>query len=220
MTAPSRTGRTGRTGLRAVVVGFVAVTVLVVLVFAARRFALDVPHLHAGTVPDDDFDRRYVESPWVAGVHITLGTVYLIGALHQLAWPLRQAYPWWHRRLGRVTATAGLGSAMLGTVLGLAMPYGGLPETAASVVFGPWMALCLVLGVRAIRSGDAATHRRWMIRAFAVGTAVGTIRLWVGALSGAGLVTMEDVFGLAFWLAFVLHVAAAEWWLRSPRLPR
>ena len=58
-------------------------------------------------------------------------------------------------------------------------------------------------------------HRRWMIRAFAVGIAVGTIRIWLGVFQGFGLLDFEDSFAPAFWISFSLHVAAAELWLRA-----
>ena len=53
-----------------------------------------------------------------------------------------------------------------------------------------------------------------MIRAFAVGIAVGTIRIWVGLFLGLGLLDFEDAFAPAFWISFSLHAAAAELWLR------
>ena len=47
---------------------------------------------------------------------------------------------------------------------------------------------------------------------------VGTIRIWIQVFFGFGLLGFRDSFGVAFWLAFVLHVLAAEWWLRA--MPR
>jgi predicted membrane metal-binding protein len=54
-----------------------------------------------------------------------------------------------------------------------------------------------------------------MIRAFAVGVAVGTIRIWQAIFVGFGLLSFEDAFGPTFWISFSLHVAAAELWLRA-----
>ena len=82
----------------------------------------------------------------------------------------------------------------------------------ASVVFGTWFLVSLVLAYRAIRGGDVDRHRRWMIRAFAVGLGVGTIRLWVGLLVAAGI-GEQPAFAPAFWLGFGMHVVAAELWL-------
>jgi hypothetical protein len=73
----------------------------------------------------------------------------------------------------------------------------------------------LTLAIRAIRGDDMVHHRRWMIRAFAVGVAVGTIRIWQAIFVGFGLLSFEDAFGPTFWISFSLHVAAAELWLHA-----
>jgi hypothetical protein len=100
-----------------------------------------------------------------------------------------------------------------------------LSEASAAAVFGSWFFACLVLAFAAIRRRDIAQHRRWMIRAFAVGIGIGTVRLWVGILGAivaarTGVVVMgpeATTYGLAFWLGFGLHVGIGEWWLRLPR---
>jgi uncharacterized membrane protein YozB (DUF420 family) len=90
-------------------------------------------------------------------------------------------------------------------------------------VFGTWFVFCLVRAVRAIRAGRVREHRRWMIRAFAVGSGIATIRIWVGIFTGIqlGVLGMQDdtfpirsTFGLAFWLGLGTHVLVGEWWLR------
>jgi uncharacterized membrane protein len=73
-------------------------------------------------------------------------------------------------------------------------------EAVATAVFGCWFLTCLLLAVRAIRRDDVVNHRRWMIHAFAVGIAVGTIRVWIGLLIASGLLTFTTAsprrFGL------------------------
>jgi hypothetical protein len=59
-------------------------------------------------------------------------------------------------------------------------------ETTAAVIFSLWFLACLTLAIRAIRGDDMVHHRRWMIRAFAVGVAVGTIRIWQAIRLRAG----------------------------------
>lgn len=65
-----------------------------------------------------------------------------------------------------------------------------------------------------------------MIRAFAVGVGIGTIRIWVCIFEGieqgmSGATTPAtpepSMFAIAFWLAFTMHVAIGEWWLRRTR---
>lgn len=128
-----------------------------------------------------------------------------------------------HRRLGRVLLGCGLLSAVFALFIGLFLPWGGLLEGSATLVFGLWFLASLVLAFRAIRRGDVPQHRRWMIRAFAVGVGIGTIRIWTGIFTAVLLATGGDpdqtlpeqfTFGVAFWLAFAMHVAIGEWWLR------
>jgi uncharacterized membrane protein len=199
------------------------VLVTIIVVFFVRRLVTDVPHILAGTVPDDDLAEKYVAHPWLAYGHIVPGMVYLLGAPLQLSHRFRSRHHTVHRRLGRVLLGCALVSGLLSVVLGIVFAWGRGAETTATVVFGSWFVACLVLAFRAIRTGRVARHRRWMVRAFAVGLGVATIRIWVGLFTGIqlGLLGMEGetmplraTFGVAFWLGLSMHVVFAEWWLR------
>lgn len=203
----------------AVVIGLL---IAVVVVFATIRVAVDGPKILAGA-PGVDFSERYVAHPWLAYLHIAPGVVYLVLAPLQLTRRYRIRHYVVHRRLGRVLLTCALVAGVFALLFGVPNAWGGAPEAAATVVFGCWFLLCLVLALRAIRRGDVHRHRRWMIRAFAVGIGVGTIRIWVGVFEGieqgfSGGTTPAtpdpSMFGIAFWLAFTMHVALGEWWLR------
>jgi uncharacterized membrane protein len=198
-----------------------AIVVLIAIVFASTvlRLLVDVPHLLNGTFPDEEYDRRYVRHPWLAYVHIVSGSVYLLGAPVQLAYRVRRRHYTFHRRLGRVLLAAGLLTAVFAIALGYVMPFGGTGEAIATYVFGSWFLACLLLGFRAIRRGDVVDHRRWMIRAFAVGVGIGTIRIWLGLFQATGLFEFQDGFDVAFWLAFPTHAAVAELWIRNTTHP-
>jgi len=194
--------------------------ILVVVVFVVIRVASDVGHLRAGEVPPEgDFDRRYVLNPWNAYLHIVPGAVYLLGAPLQLSKRIRRRHIRFHRRLGRVLIVAGVVTAVFAIVVGVVMPFGDMAESSATVVFGIYFMTALTLAYRAIRSLDILTHRRWMIRAFAIGLGVGMIRIviGVGEVFGVGI---EQSFGAAFWIAFAMLSFCAEIWLRlRPDLP-
>lgn len=195
---------------------FIAVLIIIVLTSYGFRIATDAPFLVTGTDPEpEDFEARYVSHPWLAYVHMTPGVLYLLGAPLQLSERFRTKHYTAHRRLGRVLVTAALISISLALIFGLRFPWGGTPEALATAVFGCWFLACLVLAVRAIRRDEVPTHRRWMIRAFAVGLGVGTIRIWIGILFGTGLLDFHDSFAAAFWIGLSLHVLAAEWWIRT-----
>ncbi|MDL5159485.1 DUF2306 domain-containing protein [Actinomycetospora termitidis] len=202
----------------------VAVLTTIVLVFFVLRLVADVPPLVRGTVPPPTaFEQRYVRHPVPAYVHIVPGVLFLLGGAWQLSGRFRNRHLVLHRRLGRFLVGGALLSGVLAVVIGVWFPYGGTAESGASVVFGLLFVVEIVLGARAIRARRVLEHRRWMIRAYAVGLGVGTIRLWIGLFTAVGLLSITDNrgtawFGVAFWIAFVLHVLVAEAYLRvAPR---
>jgi uncharacterized membrane protein len=204
----------GTKRLRAVQIG-VGLLLLIVVWSVVKRFLIDMPNLAAGTLPEDEFDHRYVQQAWLAYLHIVPGALYLFLAPAQLAYRIRSRHYTFHRRLGRVIATAGMISGVFALIFGGLFSFGGLPEASAAVVFGLWFLTCLVLAVRAIRRDDIVHHRRWMIRAFAIGIGIGTTRVWLGLFEVTGIGSFESSFGPAFWISFSLHAAAGELWLRA-----
>ena len=188
--------------------------IAIVLVFATMRVATDGPLIAAGEPAEPgSFEARYVANPWLAYLHIVPGVLYLLGAPFQLWRRFRERHFAFHRRLGRVILTLGLVSGVFALAFGVPFSFGGAWQALAAAVFGSWFLVALLLAFRAIRGGNVRMHRRWMIRAFAVGLAVGTIRLWVGLFEGTGMLDAVESFAPAFWLGFSMHVAAAELWL-------
>lgn len=205
----------------------VSVVVVFLLAFVvlsvAMRIATDVPNIRNETIPSDHFAERYVAHPWLGYLHLGPGVIYLFGAPLQLSRRFRTRHYDVHRRLGRVLLACALVSGVFGVLFGIRFAWGGSPESMAAVVFGLWFISCLILAFRAIRSDRVSQHRRWMIRAFAVAVGIGTVRVWIGVLTGvaqamAGGTLAETpdptMFGLAFWLGFTMHVGFGEWWLR------
>ncbi|HEX5084826.1 MAG TPA: DUF2306 domain-containing protein, partial [Blastocatellia bacterium] len=79
----------------------------------------------------------------------------------------------------------------------------------------------LVKAFLSVRRGNIALHREWMIRMFAIGLAVATVRPIVGVFFATRSITHlapHDFFGIAFWLGFTIHLIAAEIWINYTRL--
>ncbi len=187
------------------------VAVLVVLAFTVRRMLIDFPQLGASVAPSAE-DAEYVAHRVLAYAHIVPGVLYFVGGVLQLSARIRRSHITLHRRLGRVVLVSGLVSGIFAIVFGVQYAYGGSWEAAATVCFGVWFEACLVAAFVSIRRGQVLAHRRWMIRAFATASAVGTIRILVAVLMvPVGFVAS---FALAFWLAFALHTAVAELFIR------
>jgi uncharacterized membrane protein YozB (DUF420 family) len=188
--------------------------ILIVVAFAGMRVSIDWPNVAAGTVPPaDSFNHHYALHPFLAYAHILPGVAYLVGAPFQLSRRFRERHFTVHRRMGRVLLPAGIMAGVFAIIFGALFSFGGLLEASATVVFGGYFVTALVTAFVAIKRGDVTHHRRWMIRAFAIGLAVGTIRIWVSVLEGFGLMSFENSFGVAFWLSFLLHALAAETYL-------
>jgi uncharacterized membrane protein len=193
----------------------ILVLIATVVVFAVIRVITDLPLVFSGEAADDgSFEQRYVRSPVPAYLHIVPGIIYIVGACFQLSRRFRTRHLQVHRRMGRVVLGAGLVSGTFALVFGAPNAYGGFWESVATILFSSYFLIALGLALRAILRRDVTTHRRWMIRAFAIGLAVGTIRLWVGLFLGLGILDLQQSFAPAFWLAFTMHAVVAELWLR------
>ena len=194
--------------------GVVFFLIAVVLVFAVIRVTIDSQNIATGVIPEEgEFDRRYAQYPVLAYIHIIPGVVYLVLAPFQISRRFRNRHLDLHRKMGRFLVPTGILSGVFGVIFGFFFSFGGFAEASAAVVFGTWFVLALSLAYSYIRAGDTVRHRRWMIRAFAIGLGVGTIRIWVGLFQGFGLLDEVTSFGVAFWLSWTLHVIAAEIWL-------
>lgn len=188
------------------------VAVLIVLAFAVRRVLVDFPALGVSVAPSAEDAEYAAHRRVLAYAHIAPGVLYFAGGALQLSARIRRGHYTLHRRLGRVVLVSGMVSGIFAIVFGVQYAYGGAWEAAATVCFGVWFEVCLVIGYLHIRQHHVYAHRRWMIRAFATASAVGTIRILVAVLMvPVGFVAS---FALAFWLAFALHTAVAEIFIR------
>jgi uncharacterized membrane protein len=178
------------------------------------------PRASERPVEIDRFDERFRDDPLMTMLHILPGGLILLLAPLQFSSRIRQRHIRFHRLSGRVLVASAVVSAFAGFYFGLFMPYGGARETAAIVLFGAILLAAVTLAVSAIRRGDAARHREWMIRAFAVAVGIATVRV-VGmvvdlALTPAG-VGPADVFVLSLWSGWTVTLLAAEAWIRYTR---
>jgi uncharacterized membrane protein len=164
----------------------------------------------------DDLFARY---PYLTLAHILPGVLFMILGPLQFSSTLRARHLPWHRWSGRVFVTCGLIIGISALVMSFGMPaIGGVNQAAATTLFGSFFLFALGKAFWHIRHRQIALHRQWMIRAFAVGLAVATIRPIVGvffATSRLSGLTPREFFGTAFWIGFVIHLIAAESWIRA-----
>ena len=66
-----------------------------------------------------------------------------------------------------------------------------------------------------IRRREVAEHRQFMMRAFAVGGSVVTMRLLDGAFFELNMLPERTLFSLTLWIGLGLNLGLAEWWIRT-----
>lgn len=132
----------------------------------------------------------------------------LLGPL-QFATRLRRARPALHRLSGRLYLTLGV---LVGGLAGLYLAqyaYGGM---AARLGFGALAACWLATGAlafRAIRRGDVRTHRRWLLRNYALAFAAVMLRIYIPLSFMAGL-DFEQAYGVIAWLCWVPNLLVVD----------
>lgn len=166
-------------------------------------------------------DYMFAQFPWLTLVHILPGLLFMVLGPLQFNAGLRTKYPKRHRLSGRIFVLCSLIIGVTALVMSFAMPaIGGVNQAAATALFALYFLFAISKAFWHIRRREVAAHREWMVRAFAIGLAVATIRPIVGlfyATSRLSGLTPYEFFGTAFWLGFVLHLMAAETWINLTR---
>lgn len=193
---------------RAAVAGLIALSAVPVIAGAFR-----LTELGTGG-PISAQNARFFNEPLPLVLHIVGATVFCVLGAFQFAPQSRRGG--WHRVAGRWVVPCGLVAALSG--LWMTLSY-QIPDSVvlagARLVFGSAMALCLVLGVGAIRRRDITQHRAWMTRGYAIGLGAGTQVLTLLPLSFAEGPPDELSRALLAIAGWVINLVVAEWLIRK-----
>ena len=165
------------------------------------------------------FELRLAAHDRMMLIHVAAGGTFLLLALLQFSSRIRRRHLALHRWSGRILVTIAIASTIAGLFFGLVIPFGGLGEITATGFFGLLFIVALVRAVVAVRKGEVAVHREWMIRAYGIALGISTIRIAAAVLQRFTPAPMRDQIGLMFWLGWGLTLAAAEAWVRMTRVP-
>jgi uncharacterized membrane protein len=164
-------------------------------------------------------DEVFARHPILTMIHIVPGLLFMILGPFQFSESIRARHLQWHRWNGRIFMTIGFIIGVSALLMSFTMQsIGGVNQAAATILFGFFFLFALSKAFWHIRRRQVTLHRQWMIRAFAIGLAVATIRPIVGiffATSRFSGLTPAQFFGTAFWIGFVLHLIAAEAWIHA-----
>ena len=194
------------------------------LAVAARRsIALLKPGtLSATNNPAAGLDTHFANHRTLTLAHILPAMLFMVLGPLQFVRSLRSKYPQFHRWSGRIFLTASAVVGMTGLTMAFGKTIGGVDEKAAITLFGTFFLVALTKALWHALRREFAQHREWMIRGYAIGLAVATIRPIMATFFAAALLRgytpePKEFFGTAFWIGFTLQMIAAEMWINHTR---
>lgn len=170
--------------------------------------------------------------------HIVFGTIALITGAFQV-WPwFRGRYPVAHRWMGRAYFFLGVFPAGVGGLLIAPLSSTGLASQFANTTMAILWLPISIAGYRMARQRRFIEHRRWMLRSYALTTAIVFNRLWgvvmlllfaphlffgpeiEGSIVEAGDHRAITAIGIANWLSWIVNLLVVEWWLERTDFAR
>lgn len=158
--------------------------------------------------------QEYVDIPHYIpafAIHTFSSIICLLAGFTQFSPTIRSKWPGLHR---------GMGKLYVFSVLALIAPSGFIIGLYANGGIGSQIAFCLLavlwflftaLAYQAIRKGQVALHKKYMIRSFALALSAITLRAWKYIIVAAFHPRPMDVYQIIAWLGWVLNLAIAEY---------
>jgi uncharacterized membrane protein len=172
--------------------------------------------------PAADLDKSFTDRRTLTLAHILPAMLFMVLGPLQFVRGLRSKYPRAHRWCGRIFLTMSAVVGVTGLTLAFGKTIGGVDEKAAVILFGSFFLIALAKGLWHALRREFAEHREWMIRGYAIGLAVATVRPIMGTFFAAAVLrghrpVPHEFFGTAFWIGFTLQTIAAEIWINYTR---
>jgi uncharacterized membrane protein len=150
-----------------------------------------------------------------AWAHFSGGGIALLAGALQVNARLRRGFLRLHRWLGRIYVAAVTISGVAGLTMAFHASGGVMARWGFGLLAVCWLG-CTLAGWRQVLRGELASHRRWMIRSYALTLAAVTLRLYLPAS-----MLLEIPFPIAYpaiaWLCWVPNLLLAQWVIGSRR---
>lgn len=208
MISPSPVTRIGQTA------GFAIMLVLAVgVALVSARFLLPEPPM--AQAMQGHLDSR----PIAFLTHVSCGITALVLGAIQFVTRLG-ARRQWHAAAGRIYVLACLAGAVSGLIIAW-FSFAGPVTTAGFTGLAVGWFVTTAVGFREIIAGRAASHRRWMVRSYALTLAAVTLRLMLPVPNMVGIDFVAAYQAISF-LCWVPNLILAEVWISrtaSMRVP-
>jgi uncharacterized membrane protein len=199
---------------------------LIGLAVATRRtiVVLKPGALSSSRNPAANLDAHFASERTLVLTHILPAMLFMVLGPLQFVRGLRSRYPQVHHWSGRIFLAASTIVGVTGLRLACGKTIGGTDEKAAIALFGTFFLISLAKALWHALRREFAQHREWMIRGYAIGLAVATIRPIMGLFFAAAMIRghapdPHEFFGTAFWIGFTLQTILAEIWINHTRPP-
>jgi uncharacterized membrane protein len=164
-----------------------------------------------------DIKGRFFATAIAGWAHTMGGAIAALIGPFQLIAKLRTSWPRVHVWMGRTYLLAVLAGSLAGMFFA-PQADAGLIGNSGFAALGVFWFYSAARAYLSIRRGDVQTHRRWMLRNYALTFGAATLRIELPLLIVAG-VGFPAAYTTVAWLSWVPNWLIVEAWLRRARAP-
>ncbi|MBL6905455.1 MAG: DUF2306 domain-containing protein [Pseudomonadales bacterium] len=191
------------------------------VVLLNSEFSREVVNIGNGV---NNFDIRYIQHYFVAGVHLLFGLIVYVFVPFQFMTSIRKRFIGFHRWSGRAWMISGAAAGFTGAFFGVVWPFTGhqgfgLLQTGINAIIGPYTLFCLYKAYSNIRARNFGEHREWMIRTFALMLGVATQRVLMIILTVFTGIGREPMFAPAMIAGMIINIVVSEYWIAWTKTP-
>ena len=153
-------------------------------------------------------------------IHIYASMWVLLAGFTQFSKQLLRSKPKLHRTLGYIYVVDVL---LITGPAGLVMGFyanGGLTSRIAFVSLALLWIFFTATALMKAKQKDFKSHRRYMIRSYALTLSALTLRAWKYAITNTVTLPPMDVYRTVAWLGWVGNIIVAEWIIRRSKTTR
>ena len=155
--------------------------------------------------------------PWARALHMIPGLILMILMPLQFSTSLRGNYPRIHRISGYVIICGTLFLIPTGLIFAFQHPYVGFKEQVPTVFYASIYACCIVMALKRVYERNFMAHREWMIRIFAMGIGIYSIRVWYSLFLHLTDLPSQEFFATSFWIGIAFNLVVGEVWINISR---
>jgi hypothetical protein len=190
--------------------------IVLILLWASVTKLFNLIAMQVGVMEfnSDSIETHYKGHLWLGYVHIVPGILFLILGAYQFIPYFRKRYFKLHRTIGKAFLLLSALIFSTAIVLGVFYPFGNYLESTVTFIFGSYLLYCTYMAYTTARNRKFIQHQNWVTRVYFIAIAVSTIRGVIGLFMAAGSQNIQDIFGISFLIAFVIHFILVEIWIR------